>query len=106
MYGVFMSEVTVDTTTGKTTVDKMTLVGDVGKIVNKLAVDGQMWGGLAQGIGLALTEDFEDIQKHASMVGAGFPYIKAVPDDLELIYMESLRVPTAPSAPPAWASCP
>ena len=45
----------------------------------------------AQGIGLALSEDFEDIQKHASMVGAGFPYIKSVPDDLELIYIESPR---------------
>lgn len=91
MYALFMSEVSVDMTTGETTVDKMTLVGDVGKIVNKLTVDGQMWGGLAQGIGLALTEDFEDIQKHSSMVGAGFPYIKAVPDDMELIYVESMR---------------
>ncbi len=91
MYALFMSEVAVDVTSGETTVDKMTLVGDVGKIVNKLTVDGQMWGGLAQGIGLALTEDFEDIQKHSSMIGAGFPYIKAVPDDMELIYVESPR---------------
>jgi aldehyde oxidoreductase len=69
----------------------MTLVADIGKIANKLAVDGQMYGGIAQGIGLALSEDFEDIQKHSSMAGAGFPYTKQIPDDMELIYVESAR---------------
>ncbi|MBU1154861.1 MAG: aldehyde oxidoreductase, partial [Proteobacteria bacterium] len=44
-----------------------------------------------QGIGLALTEDFEDIQKHSTLRGAGFPYAKEIPDDLELIYVESPR---------------
>ena len=91
MYGVFMAEVAVETATGKTTVEKMTLVADIGKIVNKLVVDGQMYGGMAQGIGLALTEDFEDIKKHSTLVGAGFPYIKQIPDNMELIYVESPR---------------
>jgi aldehyde oxidoreductase len=91
MYGVFMAEVAVEIATGKTTVEKMTLVADIGKIANKLVVDGQMYGGLAQGIGLALSEDFEDIQKHSTMVGAGFPYIKQIPDNMELIYVESDR---------------
>ncbi len=91
MYGLFMAEVAVDTKTGETAVEKMTLVGDIGKIANKLVVDGQMYGGLAQGIGLALTEDFEDIQKHSSMRGAGFPYIKRIPDNMELLYIESDR---------------
>ncbi|WP_028584781.1 molybdopterin-dependent aldehyde oxidoreductase [Desulfogranum mediterraneum] len=91
MYGLFMAEVAVELKTGKTTVEKMTLVADLGKIANKLLVDGQMYGGIAQGIGLALTEDFEDIKKHSSMVGAGFPYIKQIPDNMELIYVESER---------------
>ena len=91
MYGVFMAEVAVELATGKTTVEKMTLVADIGKIANKLVVDGQMYGGIAQGIGLALSEDFEDIQKHSSMAGAGFPYIKQIPDNIELIYVETAR---------------
>jgi aldehyde oxidoreductase len=91
MYGVFMSEVAVELATGKTTVEKMTLVADIGKIVNKLVVDGQMYGGLAQGIGLALSEDFEDLKKHTTLKGAGFPYIKQIPDDMELIYVETPR---------------
>jgi len=91
MYGAFLSEVAVNTKTGETTVEKMTIVADVGKINNRLVVDGQLYGGLAQGIGLALTEDFEDIQKHSTMKGAGFPYIKQIPDDLELHYIETPR---------------
>ncbi len=91
MYGVFMAEVTVEVATGKTVVDKMTLMCDCGKINNRLVVDGQNWGGLAQGIGLALTEDFEDIEKHATMLGAGFPYIKDIPDTMEIVYFEEHR---------------
>ena len=91
MYGVFMAQVAVETATGKTTVEKMTLVSDIGEINNRLVVDGQMYGGLAQGIGLALSEDYEDIKKHSTMVGAGFPYIKQIPDDMELIYVETPR---------------
>jgi aldehyde oxidoreductase len=91
MYGAFMSEVAVDIATGQAKVEKMTLISDVGKIVNKLVVDGQNYGGLAQGVGLALTEDFEDIKKHSTLKGAGFPYIKQIPDEMELIYVETPR---------------
>jgi len=91
MYGLFMAEVAVEVATGKTTVEAMTCVADVGKIVNKLVVDGQLYGGMAQAIGLALTEDFEDIKKHSTLAGAGFPYIKQIPDNMELIYVESPR---------------
>jgi len=91
MYGLFMAEVAVEVATGKTTVEKMTLVADLGTLCNKLVVDGQMYGGLAQGIGLALTEDFEDIKKHSTLVGAGFPYALQIPDDMELIYVETPR---------------
>ena len=91
MYGVFLAEVAVDKATGKTTVEGMTCVADVGTVVNRLVVDGQIYGGLAQGIGLALTEDFEDIKKHSTLAGAGFPYIKQIPDNMEIIYVETPR---------------
>lgn len=91
MYGVFMSEVAVEVATGKTRIHKMTAVADIGSINNQLTVDGQMYGGLAQAMGLALSEDYEDIKKHSTMMGAGFPYIKSIPDDMELIYVQSPR---------------
>jgi len=86
-----MSEVEVDVTTGKTSVLKMTTVGDYGTITNRLVVDGQVYGGLAQGIGLALSEDFEDLKKHTNLIGSGFPFCKDITDDMELIYLETPR---------------
>lgn len=91
MYGVFLAEVTVDTKTGKTKVDKFTCIGDLGKINNKLVVDGQMYGGIAQGIGLALSEDIEDIKKQDNMRGAGIPYANDIPDEINIIYVETPR---------------
>lgn len=91
MYGAFMAEVNVDTKTGKTTVEGMTVMADIGKINNKLVVDGQIYGGVAQGIGLALSEDFEDIEKHSSMLGAGIPYARDIPDKIDIYYFENAR---------------
>ena len=91
MYGVFMSEVAVDVETGKVKVEGFTVVADIGKINNKLVVDGQIYGGVAQGIGLALSEDFEDIKKHTSLLSCGLPYIKDIPDKFDIIYVETPR---------------
>ena len=91
MYGAFLAEVTVDTSTGKTRVDKYTVIADIGAINNKLVVDGQIYGGVAQGIGLALTEDFEDLNKHTGLVACGLPYTKDIPDDFNILYVETPR---------------
>ncbi|MFA5621962.1 MAG: molybdopterin-dependent aldehyde oxidoreductase [Thermovirgaceae bacterium] len=89
MYGVFMAEVSVNTETGKVEVDKMTLMADIGKVNNRLVTDGQIYGGMAQGIGLALSEDFEDIKKHSTLAGAGFPFAKDITDNMEIVYFEN-----------------
>ncbi len=86
-----MPEVEVDVKTGKTTVVKFTTVVDVGTVINKSVVDGQIYGGLAQGIGLALSENFEDLKKHTSLAACGLPYPKDIPDDIEIIYNVTLR---------------
>lgn len=101
MYTLFLPEVCVDTQTGKVTVEKFTCVADVGTIMNKLLVDGNFYGGLAQGIGLALTEDFDDLTKHTSLKGCGIPYPKDIPDDIELHYLETPR----PNGPYGAAGC-
>jgi len=91
MYGVFMSEVAVDVKTGKVKVEGFNVVADVGKINNKLVVDGQIYGGIAQGIGLALSEDFEDLKKHTTLLSCGIPYPKDVPDNFNIYYVETPR---------------
>jgi aerobic carbon-monoxide dehydrogenase large subunit len=54
--GSYVCEVEVDPETGKVTVDRWSAVDDFGKIINPMIVEGQVHGGLAQGIGQALTE--------------------------------------------------
>ena len=54
--GCHICEVEVDPETGHTTVIAMTAVDDFGNIVNPMIVEGQVHGGLAQGIGQALLE--------------------------------------------------
>lgn len=96
MYTIFLPEVAVNTETGKVKVEKFTAVADVGTILNKLAVDGNFYGGLVQGIGLALTEDFEDLKKHTSLAKCGIPYPNDAPDDIELVYQQNHPRPNGP----------
>src|SRR5690606_19215763 len=91
MYADLMAEVAVDTTTGKTTVEKLTIVSDCGTTVSKLALEGQLRGGLVQGIGLPVREDFEDLKKHTTLAGCGFPKIMDAPDDMVIIHQETPR---------------
>ncbi len=91
MYGLFLAEVAVEVATGKTTVEKFTMAADIGSVNNRAVTDGQIYGGLIQGLGLALTEDYEDLKKHSTMAGAGIPYIKDAPDNMEIIYVETPR---------------
>lgn len=91
MYGFLMSEVEVELETGKVVVEKFTIVSDVGTVMNKLVVDGQIYGGLAQGLGLALSEDFEDLKRHTTLTRCGIPQVKDVPDNIDIIYQETER---------------
>ncbi|MEQ8481252.1 MAG: xanthine dehydrogenase family protein molybdopterin-binding subunit [Hoeflea sp.] len=54
--GTYICEVEVDPDTGKTTVIDFVAADDFGKIINPMIVEGQVHGGVAQGIGQALLE--------------------------------------------------
>src|SRR6185437_5429647 len=55
--GAHVAEVEIDRDTGTVDVVKFTAADDFGNIVNPMIVEGQVHGGLAQGIGQALLED-------------------------------------------------
>ncbi len=55
--GAYACEVEVDPETGKVTIEKFTAADDFGVVVNPMIVDGQVHGGLTQGIGQALMEN-------------------------------------------------
>jgi CO/xanthine dehydrogenase Mo-binding subunit len=58
-YATQLAEVEVDTETGKVEVLRMISATDVGKAINPLNVEGQIEGGVAMGLGYALTEEIK-----------------------------------------------
>jgi CO/xanthine dehydrogenase Mo-binding subunit len=57
-YGVHIAAVRVDADTGSVVIDRYAIAYDIGRAVNPKLVEGQIAGGLAQGIGGALLEEF------------------------------------------------
>jgi len=57
-YGAHIAVVRVDAATGGATIERYVVAYDVGRAVNPMLVEGQIAGGLAQGLGGALYEEF------------------------------------------------
>ena len=57
-FGIQMAEVSVEVKTGKVNVLKVTSVHDLGTVINRLNVEGQLHGGICMGLGYALMEEF------------------------------------------------
>lgn len=57
-YGAQIAELEVDLKLGTVKLIKITAAHDVGKAINPLLVEGQIEGGIAQGIGMALMEEY------------------------------------------------
>ena len=57
-YGVHVAQVRLDADTGGVIIERYAIAYDVGKAINPRLVEGQIGGGLAQGIGGALLEEF------------------------------------------------
>jgi carbon-monoxide dehydrogenase large subunit len=54
--GVHICELEIDPETGETVIDRWTAVDDFGELINPMIVEGQVHGGIAQGVGQALME--------------------------------------------------
>ena len=58
-YGVQIAQVAIDRGTGAVRVERMMIAYDIGRAINPMLVHGQLVGGLAQGLGGALLEQFQ-----------------------------------------------
>ncbi len=56
-HAVHVAEITVDTLTGEIKVDKVTVAQDVGRVINRMGLEGQVEGGIAIGLGYAISEN-------------------------------------------------
>jgi CO/xanthine dehydrogenase Mo-binding subunit len=57
-FGAHMAEIEVDTELGTVRVLRVTAAHDVGRAINPTLIEGQIEGGVAQGLGMALMEEF------------------------------------------------
>jgi CO/xanthine dehydrogenase Mo-binding subunit len=84
-FGVHICDLEVDPDTGTSRVVRYTAIQDVGKAVHPGYVEGQMQGGVAQGIGWALNEEYI-YSADGKMENAGFlDYRMPVASDLPMI---------------------
>lgn len=69
VFGTQVAEVEVDTYTGEVQVLGIWAVHDVGRAINPRGVEGQIEGGVVQGLGQALMEDYRTEQGHTTTHG-------------------------------------
>lgn len=92
--GCHICEVEVDPETGTVTVDRYTLVDDVGRALNPLICEGQIHGGLAQGIGQAVLERLAYDGQSGQLLSATFSdYAMPRSDDLPPFTVALAEIP-------------
>ena len=97
--GCACSEVEVDPETGEVELVRHALIHDAGLEINPMIVEGQGHGGIAQGIGQAMLEDFVYEPSGAQVLSGSFmDYCLPRADDLPMFDLESN--PTAAASNP------
>ncbi|MGO4582851.1 xanthine dehydrogenase family protein molybdopterin-binding subunit [Arthrobacter sp. 2RAF6] len=91
-HGTHLAAMEVDTETGQVTIRKYVCVDDVGVVVNPLIVEGQVHGGLAQGIAQALYEEAVHDDAGTLVTGSFVDYL--VPSAPDLPHFTTARTET------------
>lgn len=91
VYATHMAEVEVDTDTGEVSVLRLVAAHDSGVVINPMLTEGQIAGGVAQGIGMALSEEIllrDGRTLNPSLMDYTIPSALEVPD-LQFIHVET-----------------
>ncbi len=109
-YGAQLVELTVDTGLGTVKLDLITAAHDVGRAINPQLVEGQIEGGIAQGIGMALMENYipgrtENLHDYLIPTSGDMPEINCIIVEVEDEHGpygakglgEHVLIPTAPA---------
>ncbi|MDH4172559.1 MAG: xanthine dehydrogenase family protein molybdopterin-binding subunit [Betaproteobacteria bacterium] len=91
--GTYVCEVEVDPETGVVKIDRWTAVDDFGKIINPMIVEGQVHGGLTQGIGQALTEGAKYDSTGQLVTGSFMDYCIPRADDVPNFQVDTRETP-------------
>ncbi|MBK8072086.1 MAG: xanthine dehydrogenase family protein molybdopterin-binding subunit [Ramlibacter sp.] len=92
--GTYICEVEIDPATGVVRVDRFSAVDDFGTIINPMIVEGQVHGGLVQGIGQALMENcVYDKETGQLLTGSFMDYAMPRADDFPMFKLDTVCTP-------------
>ena len=90
--GTYICEVEIDPATGVVRIDRFTACDDFGNVVNPMIVEGQVHGGVAQGLGQALREDcVYDRESGQLLTGSYMDYAMPRADDFPPFTVETVK---------------
>jgi carbon-monoxide dehydrogenase large subunit len=89
--------VEVDVETGRTTVEKYLVAEDAGRIINPMIADGQVHGGVAQGIGNALLEEIVYDEIGAPLTATLADYMPPTAREIPTIELHHIETPSTES---------
>ncbi len=93
-FGTHICVVEVDTQSGEIEIRKYVAVDDCGKVINPLIVDGQVQGGIAQGLGQALLEEVVYDEDGQLVTGSLMDYAVARAEDLPPLEFARTETPS------------
>ena len=92
--GCHVCELEVDPHTGQVRIDRYTVIDDLGRVINPLICEGQIHGGLAQGIGQALMEHIVYDPESGQLLSGSFSdYCMPRADDFSPVKIEYVEIP-------------
>ncbi|MBY6162187.1 xanthine dehydrogenase family protein molybdopterin-binding subunit [Mameliella alba] len=92
--GCHLAEVEIDPETGQVTCDRYNVVDDFGNLINPMLAEGQVHGGVVQGLGQALTERVVYDEEGQLLTATFMDYAMPRADDVPMIGFETEPVPS------------
>ncbi len=92
-FGTHIAVVEVDSDTGKVTLKRFVACDDVGNVMNPMIVDGQIQGGVVQGVGQALLEEVIYDESGQMLSGSYMDYAMPRADDIPMIETDRTVTP-------------
>src|SRR5277367_4870 len=102
--GVHICELEIDPQTGTVTIDRWTAVDDFGKLINPMIVEGQVHGGIVQGVGQALYEGTVYDKEGQLLTASYMDYCMPRADNLPSFKVDTIETP-CPSNPLGIKGC-
>ena len=102
-FAAHFAEVSVDTETGQVEVLQVVPVHDLGRVIHPIAAQGQVEGGIQQGIGHTLTENYEIDAVTGKSLNPGFVDYK-MPLSMDMPPIRTILLEAAPDPGGPWGA--